>query len=289
MRLAREKTQRDEVHPHKDFWAGATRSRVYNRPRMAEDLLQQNAPSERTRLTLEQLRIFVAVAERQHMTQAAQALNLTQSATSSAIAALEERHGVRLFDRLGRRIVLTAAGKVFLGEAKALLAQSCAAERTLADLAGLKIGSVSLAASQTVGNYWLPPLLKTFVETYPGLTVKLQFGNTESVAAMAAGGEVDLGFVEGEVAEAALAVTAIGEDELVVVAAPDALKKLRGVRRRLARRGALGGARTGLRHPGGFRGGHQDSAQGPPAGASCWSFPPTRRSAVRSRPAPGWR
>ena len=82
------------------------------------------------------------------MTHAAQALNLTQSATSSAIAALEGRHGVRLFDRLRRRIALTAAGKIFLGEAKALLAQSWAAERALADLAGLKTGTISLAAAR---------------------------------------------------------------------------------------------------------------------------------------------
>ena len=58
-------------------------------------------------MTLEQLRIFIAVAERQHVTEAARALNLTQSATSAAIAALEERHDVRLFDRVGRGIVLT--------------------------------------------------------------------------------------------------------------------------------------------------------------------------------------
>ena len=74
-------------------------------------------------MTLDQLRIFVAVAEREHMTRAAEALNQTQSATSAAIAALEERHNLRLFDRIGRRIVLTDAGRDFLGEARA--AESC--------------------------------------------------------------------------------------------------------------------------------------------------------------------
>ncbi len=58
-------------------------------------------------MTLEQLRIFIAVAERQHVTQAASQLNLTQSATSAAIAALETRYGIKLFDRIGRGIVLT--------------------------------------------------------------------------------------------------------------------------------------------------------------------------------------
>ena len=74
-------------------------------------------------MTLEQLRIFVAVAEREHVTQAARDLNLTQSATSSAIAVLEARYQTKLFDRVGRGIVLTSAGHTFLAEAKAVLAR----------------------------------------------------------------------------------------------------------------------------------------------------------------------
>ena len=104
-------------------------------------------------MTLEQLRIFVAVAERGHVTQAAGALNLTQSAVSAAIAALETRHGVRLFDRVGRSIEVNAAGKLFLEEARAVLAGAAAAERALEDLAELRRGSLSIFASQTIANY----------------------------------------------------------------------------------------------------------------------------------------
>ena len=107
-------------------------------------------------MTLDQLRIFVAVAEREHMTRAAEALNQTQSATSAAIAALEERHNLRLFDRIGRRIVLTDAGRDFLSEARAVLARAAIASQRLDDLAGVKRGKLRLAASQTVANYWLP-------------------------------------------------------------------------------------------------------------------------------------
>ena len=101
-------------------------------------------------LTLEQLRILVAVAEREHVTQAARALNLTQSAVSAAVSAIESRHGVKLFDRVGRRIELTEGGRTFLTEARAVLARAAAAETVLSDLAGLKPGAVTLAASQTV-------------------------------------------------------------------------------------------------------------------------------------------
>src|SRR5262245_36484032 len=75
-------------------------------------------------MTLEQLRIFEAVAQREHVTRAAEALNLTQSAVSAAIAALEERHAVALFSRVGRRIELTDAGRLFLDEARAVLARA---------------------------------------------------------------------------------------------------------------------------------------------------------------------
>ena len=78
--------------------------------------------------TLERLRIFVAVAEREHVTAAARALNLTQSAVSNAIAALEAEHDVHLFDRVGRGVVLNQTGRTFLPEAKAVLARAAAAE-----------------------------------------------------------------------------------------------------------------------------------------------------------------
>src|ERR1700759_840405 len=96
------------------------------------------------RMTLEQLRIFVAVAERQHVTRAAQALNLAQSAASAAIAALEERHQVQLFHRVGRGIELTEAGRVLFAEAKAVLARAKAAELVLAEFARLKRGTLSV-------------------------------------------------------------------------------------------------------------------------------------------------
>ena len=73
-------------------------------------------------MTLDQLRIFVAVAERQHVTHAAEALNLAQSAASHAIASLEDRHKTKLFNRIGRHIELTDAGQAFLKEARAVLA-----------------------------------------------------------------------------------------------------------------------------------------------------------------------
>jgi DNA-binding transcriptional LysR family regulator len=168
-------------------------------------------------MTLEQLRVFVAVAEREHVTRAAAELNLTQSATSAAIAALEARYATKLFNRIGRRIELTHAGRLFLVEARAVLARAAAAETVLAELAGLKRGSLSLAASQTVGNYWLPPLMHHYREAYPGIALDLTIGNTETVATAVREGVADLGFVEGPVDDPALSVTPVADDELVLI------------------------------------------------------------------------
>ncbi len=168
-------------------------------------------------MTLEQLRIFVAVAEQEHMTRAASALHLTQSATSAAIAALEARYATKLFDRVGRNIKLTEAGRLFLIEARAVLARAAAAETVLADLAGLKRGSLSIAASQTVGNYWLPPLLHRYRQRHPGITLDLAIGNTEQVAIRVRDGLADVGYVEGEIDDPALSVAPVAEDELVLV------------------------------------------------------------------------
>lgn len=183
-------------------------------------------------MTLEQLRIFVAVALREHVTLGARDLNLTQSATSAAIAALEARHATKLFDRVGRRIVLTEAGRVFLFEAKAVLARASAAETVLSDLGQLKRGRLQLVASQTIANYWLPPRIHRFRTRFRGVEVELVIGNTTTVATAVREGNVDLGFIEGDARQEDLTIRPVAEDEMVLVvprghrfasmAAPDA-------------------------------------------------------------------
>ncbi|MBV8471244.1 MAG: LysR family transcriptional regulator [Burkholderiaceae bacterium] len=171
-------------------------------------------------MTLEQLRVFVAVAERGHMTQAAQQLHITQSAASAAVAALEQRYSVHLFNRVGRGLELSEAGRVFLVEARAVLARSTAARRALDELAGLKRGTLRIAASQTVASYWLPQRMAQFAQSHPDIDLLLQMGNTQQVAQAVADAEADLGFIEGLVELPALTQHTVGHDRLSVYAAP---------------------------------------------------------------------
>ncbi|MBT9383044.1 LysR family transcriptional regulator [Pseudooceanicola sp. CBS1P-1] len=172
-------------------------------------------------MTLDQIRIFLAVAERQHVTRAAEALNMTQSAVSSALRALETRHGLRLFDRVGRRIELTEAGRRFLDTARALEAQAETAELVLRDLAGEAGGRLRLMASQTAGSYWLPSRLVALHARHPGVEITLRLGNSAQVAEAVQEGRADLGIVEGAVAQGDLTTRVVARDELVLVTAPD--------------------------------------------------------------------
>lgn len=171
-------------------------------------------------MTLEQLRIFVAVAGRLHMTRAAEHLNITQSAASASIAALEARHGVRLFNRIGRGLELSEAGRVFLPQAEAVLAKAREAAEALADLAGLRRGSIRLAASQTVASYWLPAHMAAFANTYPMITSTLMVANSHQVALAVIDGVCDLGFVEGDVGEDPLTLREVGGDRLSLYVSP---------------------------------------------------------------------
>jgi len=168
-------------------------------------------------MTLEQLRIFVAVAEREHLTRAAADIHLTASAVSASIRTLEAYYNVALFDRVGRGIQLTEAGRVFLGEAKATLARAEAASLALSELGGLRRGTLHVQASQTIANYWLPPRLMRFHDDHPGIEVRLQVGNTQSVAQAVMEGQAELGFIEGEIDAPALNVSLVAEDAMLVV------------------------------------------------------------------------
>ena len=197
-------------------------------------------------MTLDQLRVFVAVAEREHLTEGAKALHLTPSAATAAIQALEGRHGTKLFHRVGRRLELSDAGRDFLAQARTVLGAARAAEVALAELGGLARGRLSVAASQTLASHWLPPLLMRFADTHRGVTLDLSEGNTAGVVAKVLAGDADLGCVEGVVDEPALAVVPLADDRLVIVASPQ--HDL--ARSRAVTAAALGGCRWIMREPG---------------------------------------
>ncbi|WP_259782577.1 LysR family transcriptional regulator [Aestuariispira ectoiniformans] len=172
-------------------------------------------------MTFEQLAVFVAVAEREHLTQAAERLHLTPSAVSSALRKLEETYAIRLFDRVGRGLVLTTEGRLFLNEARAILDRMQSAERFLGELGGLDRGSLCIAASQTIANHWLPDILMRFHARYPGIAISLQIGNSAEVAKLVESGTAEVGYIEGNLENPVLSRRPVADDALMVVTRPD--------------------------------------------------------------------
>lgn len=168
-------------------------------------------------MTLKQLRIFVLVTRYGHMTRAAQKLGITQSAASAAIAALERQYNVKLFNRVGRAIELSEAGRVFLTEAQAVLDRAQAAEITMTALGSSTFGKLEIAASQTIANYWLPRRLAVFHERYPGINLNVTISNTREVENAVVNGSANVGFVEGTIQSSHLVLDEVDHDQPAMV------------------------------------------------------------------------
>jgi uncharacterized integral membrane protein (TIGR00698 family) len=166
------------------------------------------------------LTVFRAVAAQRSFRRAAEQLYLTQPAVTQQIKALEELVGLPLFDRSGREITLTTAGAVLLKHAE----QSCnLLEQGAAELAALKgqlSGTLRIAASTTIAQYILPPLLGAFLRLHPALHVELDSSNTESVVDAIATGRASLGLVEGPPHAGQVRSEIWLEDELVLLVPP---------------------------------------------------------------------
>ena len=171
-------------------------------------------------MTLDQLRIFLAVAEHLHFTRAAETLYISQPAVSAAIQCLEEQYRVKLFHRIGRQIEITEAGNLLQGEAQKILDQVALTERALQELNDLQQGELKLGSSLTIGNYWLPEKISQFKQLYPGISINCTLANTEEICEGTATGLFDLGLVEAEVklpVKRSLEKEIVGSDRLLIV------------------------------------------------------------------------
>lgn len=168
------------------------------------------------KITLRQLEIFAAVALHGQVTRAAEAVAMTQSAASMALADLERQLGRPLFDRSGRQLLINENGRQLLPQARAVLEGVRAIET-----AGAAALDLQLGASLTIGNHLLPGLLAELQRRHPGSRVRLSLKNTEQVVADLLAYRIDFGFVEGTVQDERLRRFSWRPDRLCVFAAAD--------------------------------------------------------------------
>jgi len=182
-------------------------------------------------LNVRQLEVFVAIARGGSTRNAADWLSRSQSAVSGALAELESALGVPLFDRVGRGLLLNENGRTLLPRAASLVEQVVEVEQLFS---GEHSTPLRLAASMTIGEHILPPVVSEWKAAHPGSPVRLLVANTTGVLQSVAAFEADIGFIEGPQSHPELVSRQWLTDEMVIVAAPKhPLSKRRATRTQL--------------------------------------------------------
>jgi DNA-binding transcriptional LysR family regulator len=148
-----------------------------------------------TNLDTQSLQAFLAVADNGSFSRAAEQLHLTQPAVSKRIAVLEDQIAARLFDRIGRRVTLTEAGRLLLPRARQILVMVDDSRRALGSLSGDVVGSLTLATSHHIGLHRLPPLLKAYIRAHPEVRLDLHFLDSEQAYRGVLDGELEMAVV----------------------------------------------------------------------------------------------
>ena len=165
---------------------------------------------------------FIAVAEHGTFSKAAGALFITQPAISKRIAQLEEQLGSQLFDRIGKRIKLNAAGMALLPIAERILQDVKESQRVIENLSGNVSGHLSLVTSHHIGLRRLPDILKQYAEDYPEVRLDLAFMDSENACQKIEKGDYELGVVTLPLYPSKrLKVTPLWSDPLTIAVALD--------------------------------------------------------------------
>tara|TARA_Y100001968_G_scaffold171583_1_gene156973 strand:+ start:7756 stop:8697 length:942 start_codon:yes stop_codon:yes gene_type:complete len=170
--------------------------------------------------TLDQLRILKAIAEQGSFKKAADILYVTQPAVSLQIQNLEKQLEITIFDRGGRKALLTEAGKILLDYCQRILSQCDEACKAVEDLNSLQGGTLVIGASQTTGTYLMPRMIGLFRQKYPDVSVQLQVHSTRRTGWSVANGQIDLGIIGGQLPselESLLNIIPYATDELALV------------------------------------------------------------------------
>jgi LysR family hydrogen peroxide-inducible transcriptional activator len=172
-------------------------------------------------MELHQLRYFLAVAQAGSFSRAAERCHVSQPSLSQQISKLETRLRQRLFDRLGRRVVLTNAGRLLLDRATAIVSAVEDAERRMRDAEGLEGGKLAIGAIPTIAPYLLPPALERFLSRHPNVELTVHEDVTSHLVTAAVAGDIDLALVALPVEDQRLQAEPLLTEPLLLALPPD--------------------------------------------------------------------
>lgn len=165
------------------------------------------------------LLVFIAVAEKQNFTRAAEALHMTQPAVSQHIQALESMIGTKLLERSNKYVRLNKAGEIVYRHSKEITGLYTRMQCLVDDLMHTASGTLAIGASYTFGEYVLPHTIAYLQTHYPLIKPTITIGNTKDISALVAARQLDIGIVEGELEHGRLHIEAFAKDRMYVIAA----------------------------------------------------------------------
>jgi DNA-binding transcriptional LysR family regulator len=170
-------------------------------------------------MTLRHLKILVAVCETGKATAAGEKLYIAQPSISLAISELEDYYGIKLFDRIAKRLHITEAGKNFLQYATHIVGLFEKMEKEIKNFDAM--GIIRIGASITIGNYLLPQYITQFKQTHPQMDVKVIIDNSEKIQQHVLFNQIDIGLIEGVVHSSYITQHKFRDDELVMICGND--------------------------------------------------------------------
>ncbi len=170
-------------------------------------------------MTLRHLRVFLAVYQTQNVTRAAERLHMTQPTVTRAVQELERYYGVRLFERINRRLYITQSGRQLYARAVHIVGSFDRMEKELKNWD--EFGLLRIGATPTLASVLLPKTLMTFEKRHPKLRVRCSVENGTHLQEALADDRLDFALVEGEVAAEHLHAEPFSEDRLILLLPPD--------------------------------------------------------------------
>ncbi len=167
------------------------------------------------------MEIFVTAAHLENFSAAAQQLHLSQPAVTQRIQNLERHYGVPLFERRGRRVVLSEAGAYLLPMAEDLLRRCKRMDERMQSLSGQVVGHLQIGCSTTSGKYILPRLIARFREQHPGVRASIRVGSRARVIELLLSRDVQLAFSSARIEHPDLSYLKFVQDDVVLIAPPD--------------------------------------------------------------------
>lgn len=166
-------------------------------------------------MTLRHLKIFVTVCQTGSVTAAGEKLYIAQPSISLAISELENYYGIKLFDRISKRLYITEGGKNFLQYANHILKLFDEMETEVKNFD--THGIIRVGASITIGTYLLPQYIKSFKEIYPEMEVQAVINNSDTIEQSVLNNNIDIALIEGQIHSPYIKSQQFKKDKLVLI------------------------------------------------------------------------